>query len=212
MACQLHERLYCSSCSSYLFSRCSSICNSLSRPCSVTPQKARVMHTDSTSCVLSSVQFSSVQFSSVQFSSGTPYSANASESTTSCALYTAGQQSVWEAEAAQLRKQLLADALAVSQRRQAAAGQLRLSVERCLRDLAMGGSRFDVRISWEPVPQPQVSRGLIDDVLEGDMLNGITSILCAGRQVMVVANVFQVLVVGGVTASASHQHVMHQCA
>lgn len=32
----------------------------------------------------------------------------------------------------------------------AAAGRLRAAVEECLGELAMGGCRFDVRISWEP--------------------------------------------------------------
>lgn len=35
---------------------------------------------------------------------------------------------------------------ALSARRRAAAGQLRVAVEACLADLAMAGSRFDVRI------------------------------------------------------------------
>lgn len=57
---------------------------------------------------------------------------------------------------AQLRQQLLNDALQLSRRRQAAAGQLRVSTESCLRDLAMGGSRFDVRVMWEAAAAPHV--------------------------------------------------------
>lgn len=40
-------------------------------------------------------------------------------------------------------------ALELSSRRRAAAEQLRTSVDQCLADLAMGNSRFDVRLSWE---------------------------------------------------------------
>lgn len=42
--------------------------------------------------------------------------------------------------------------------RRAAAGQLRKAVEGCLADLAMAGSRFDVRIGWEPcLPEVRLS-------------------------------------------------------
>lgn len=45
-------------------------------------------------------------------------------------------------------------------RRREAAGKLRAAVEACLTDLAMAGSRFDVRISWQAAKQVccQVSR------------------------------------------------------
>ena len=46
-----------------------------------------------------------------------------------------------------------AAAAALSGRRRAAAGQLRVQVEACLADLAMKGSRFDVRIGWLPDSQ-----------------------------------------------------------
>lgn len=38
---------------------------------------------------------------------------------------------------------------ALSAQRRAAAGQLRVAAEACLADLAMAGSRFDVRIGWQ---------------------------------------------------------------
>jgi hypothetical protein len=43
--------------------------------------------------------------------------------------------------------------VALSGRRRAAAGHLRVAVESCLGELAMAGSRFDVRIGWEPCTQ-----------------------------------------------------------
>lgn len=49
-----------------------------------------------------------------------------------------------------MKQELAAEGTALSKRRRAAAGQLRVAVENCLADLAMAGSRFDVRIGWEP--------------------------------------------------------------
>ena len=43
--------------------------------------------------------------------------------------------------------------MGLSRRRRAAAGHLRVAVESCLAELAMAGSRFDVRIGWEPCAQ-----------------------------------------------------------
>ena len=62
-----------------------------------------------------------------------------------------GRRGEWEREAAALRAALAADCAALSAARQAAAGRLRAAVEGCLAELAMGGTRFDVRITWEPV-------------------------------------------------------------
>ena len=45
-------------------------------------------------------------------------------------------------------------AIELSSRRRLASGQLRLSVESCLRRLAMPHSRFDVRIAWDLAPEP----------------------------------------------------------
>ncbi|EIE25588.1 P-loop containing nucleoside triphosphate hydrolase protein [Coccomyxa subellipsoidea C-169] len=49
-----------------------------------------------------------------------------------------------------MKQELAAEGTVLSKRRRAAAGQLRVAVESCLADLAMAGSRFDVRIGWEP--------------------------------------------------------------
>ena len=38
-------------------------------------------------------------------------------------------------------------------KRREAAGKLRAAVEACLADMAMAGSRFDVRISWQAASQ-----------------------------------------------------------
>lgn len=65
----------------------------------------------------------------------------------------AGQRGDIEAEAGRLRGEAAAAAVALSGRRRAAAGHLRMAVESCLADLAMAGSRFDVRIGWESLPQ-----------------------------------------------------------
>jgi len=55
-----------------------------------------------------------------------------------------------EAAAQQARAEVAAAAAELSNARRAAAGQLRVAVEACLADLAMQGSRFDVRIGWLP--------------------------------------------------------------
>ncbi|GLI67135.1 hypothetical protein VaNZ11_011345 [Volvox africanus] len=59
-----------------------------------------------------------------------------------------GQRAEWEAQLEALVSELRNTALQLSSRRRAAAAALRSAVEGCLRDLAMGGSRFDVRIGW----------------------------------------------------------------
>ena len=53
----------------------------------------------------------------------------------------------------QTRAEVATAAAALSRARRAAAGQLRVAVEACLADLAMAGSRFDVRIGWLPDPK-----------------------------------------------------------
>lgn len=52
-----------------------------------------------------------------------------------------------------MKQELAAEGTALSKQRRAAAGRLRIAVESCLADLAMAGSRFDVRIGWEPSPK-----------------------------------------------------------
>lgn len=52
-----------------------------------------------------------------------------------------------------MKQELAVEGTALSKQRRAAAGQLRVAVESCLADLAMAGSRFDVRIGWEPYPK-----------------------------------------------------------
>ncbi|GIL84863.1 hypothetical protein Vretifemale_13442 [Volvox reticuliferus] len=59
-----------------------------------------------------------------------------------------GQRPEWEAQLETLVSDIRGTALLLSSRRRAAAAALRSAVEGCLRDLAMGGSRFDVRIGW----------------------------------------------------------------
>ncbi|GLC69764.1 hypothetical protein PLESTF_000877600 [Pleodorina starrii] len=59
-----------------------------------------------------------------------------------------GQREDWEAQLESLVGDVRATALQLSSRRRAAAASLRGAVESCLRELAMGGSRFDVRIGW----------------------------------------------------------------
>lgn len=54
-----------------------------------------------------------------------------------------------EEAAAKFRESLARAAGKLSSRRREAAGKLRVAVENCLADLAMSGSRFDVRIGWE---------------------------------------------------------------
>lgn len=65
----------------------------------------------------------------------------------------AGTRGDAESSIRSLKAQLAEDAAALSRQRRAAAGRLRVAVESCLADLAMAGSRFDVRISWEPNPK-----------------------------------------------------------
>lgn len=48
----------------------------------------------------------------------------------------------------------LQEAVELSARRREAAGKLRAAVESVLKDLAMGESRFDVRIGWTPAAAP----------------------------------------------------------
>jgi hypothetical protein len=57
----------------------------------------------------------------------------------------------------QARAEIAASAAALSGARRAAAGQLRVAVEACLADLAMAGSRFDVRIGWLPDPKARLT-------------------------------------------------------
>ncbi|GAB4813044.1 hypothetical protein N2152v2_000090 [Parachlorella kessleri] len=61
-----------------------------------------------------------------------------------------GQRDQLEAREAQLLAQVQQGAIALSERRRQAAGRLRAAVESLLGDLAMAGSRFDVRVSWAP--------------------------------------------------------------
>ncbi|KXZ53683.1 hypothetical protein GPECTOR_6g600 [Gonium pectorale] len=76
-----------------------------------------------------------------------------------------GQREGWEAELDELAATLRGLALQLTVRRRAAAAALRSSVEACLRELAMGGSRFDVRIGWAeerlaPGAGPDAGEGL----------------------------------------------------
>lgn len=59
----------------------------------------------------------------------------------------------------EIEEELRVDGLQLSARRRAAAVALRAAVEACLRQLAMGGSRFDVRISWQEEPAGGASAG-----------------------------------------------------
>ncbi len=58
----------------------------------------------------------------------------------------AGQREEWEDQLDELAATIRRTALQLSARRRAAAAALRTAVEGCLKELAMGGSRFDVRI------------------------------------------------------------------
>ena len=49
----------------------------------------------------------------------------------------------------ELEQKLAEAGVLLGVKRRAAAGKLRAAVETCLADLAMAGSRFDVRISWQ---------------------------------------------------------------
>ena len=60
-----------------------------------------------------------------------------------------GKRGEVQAAVRQLKGELAHEAAQLSARRRAAAGALRAAVEGCLADLAMAGSRFDVRIGWE---------------------------------------------------------------
>ncbi|KAK9819715.1 hypothetical protein WJX72_001582 [[Myrmecia] bisecta] len=60
-----------------------------------------------------------------------------------------GRRDKVEATIVRLRGEVVEDAVVLSQKRRAAAGKLCSAVESCLRDLAMAGSRFDVRIDWQ---------------------------------------------------------------
>ena len=64
----------------------------------------------------------------------------------------AGQREGIEKEAAGAEAELAAAGAALSLRRRGAAGHLRAAVEAQLAELAMAGSRFDVRIGWESLP------------------------------------------------------------
>ncbi|EFJ47154.1 hypothetical protein VOLCADRAFT_117930 [Volvox carteri f. nagariensis] len=64
-----------------------------------------------------------------------------------------GQREEWEAQLGVLVDEIRTTALQLSSCRRAAAAALRSAVESCLRELAMGGSRFDVRIGWAEEPR-----------------------------------------------------------
>ena len=55
--------------------------------------------------------------------------------------------------ARQLQGKLAEAGAQLAVKRRAAAGKLRAAVESCLADLAMAGSRFDVRICWQAATQ-----------------------------------------------------------
>ena len=74
-----------------------------------------------------------------------------------------GQRGQLEAAAQRLLLQVLEQAVALSQRRREAAGRLRAAVEAVLSDLAMAGSRFDVRIAWTPAPASATAGGSSSD-------------------------------------------------
>lgn len=59
-----------------------------------------------------------------------------------------------------------------SQQRREAAGRLRAAVESVLSDLAMGGSQFDVRMSWTPLSSAASSSGLSGSSSSGGDLSG----------------------------------------
>ncbi|KAL4443668.1 hypothetical protein ABPG75_011405 [Micractinium tetrahymenae] len=62
-----------------------------------------------------------------------------------------GQRDSLEAEAARLRDAARQQALDLSRQRRTAAGRLGEAVQAVLGDLAMAGSRFEVRLSWTPM-------------------------------------------------------------
>lgn len=55
-----------------------------------------------------------------------------------------------------LEKELADRGSQLSRRRREAAGKLRVAVEAGLADLAMSGSRFDVRIGWDACHQVHI--------------------------------------------------------
>lgn len=63
----------------------------------------------------------------------------------------AGQLSDWKDDLNQLRSELVSEGCHISELRRSAAEKLRSGVETCLSKLAMGSSRFNVRMSWEKV-------------------------------------------------------------
>eukprot|EP00803_Ostreobium_quekettii_P001314 evm.model.scf_926.1 EVM.evm.TU.scf_926.1 scf_926:4055-7364(-) len=67
---------------------------------------------------------------------------------------TSGNQEQWEQEVQTLSSELEAEACRLSSLRRGAAGRLRAAVEKCLGQLAMATSRFDVRVCWEPESKP----------------------------------------------------------
>ncbi|KAK9798188.1 hypothetical protein WJX73_001384 [Symbiochloris irregularis] len=69
-----------------------------------------------------------------------------------------GQTAKQQALLVELQEKLAAVGVQLGGRRRAAAGKLRAAVESCLADLAMAGSRFDVRIGWQP--SAQASEGI----------------------------------------------------
>lgn len=52
-----------------------------------------------------------------------------------------------------MQLQLALEGSQLSRQRREAAGKLRVAVEAGLADLAMSGSRFDIRIGWEKASQ-----------------------------------------------------------
>ena len=70
-----------------------------------------------------------------------------------------GQRGQLEGEAQRLLLQVREQAVELSQWRREAAGQLRAAVEAVLSDLAMAGSRFDVRIAWTPAAAAAAAGG-----------------------------------------------------
>lgn len=62
-----------------------------------------------------------------------------------------GRRGSLEAEAARLRGEVEQQALELSRQRRAAAGRLGAAVQAVLGDLAMAGSRFEVRLAWAPL-------------------------------------------------------------
>ncbi|GMH43682.1 hypothetical protein BSKO_11604 [Bryopsis sp. KO-2023] len=74
------------------------------------------------------------------------------------------KQGDWAEELACVKEDVTQDGCELSKMRRAAAGKLRTAVEFCLEQLAMGSSRFDVRISWDKA-YPEKSGLVIPDDL-----------------------------------------------